>query len=168
MAIVYATYFRAADAGKTAASLDYVCRRPGRDLTELRRQGQDGRAVHTPGGGLLDRTTAGDRFRDAVAEERSVRIYRVVLSTKDVPLRDEDYHAVARQLFGERYVFVRHDGHSHPHAHVLARTDGRGLMVPELNAMRHALAEREQAREREAGRAEARHREQDRGMEAGW
>jgi ribosomal protein L12E/L44/L45/RPP1/RPP2 len=66
---------------------------------------------------------------------------------------------------GGAWMYVRHGNTAHPHVHVVAVTDGRGLHVDDLNRMRAHVVEREQQREREQGHE--RLRQHDRGYGLG-
>jgi hypothetical protein len=103
------------------------------------------RVWHAHDGRELDYAAA--RAEIAAAAKEAPYTYRLVLSTREVPLTSADYGAVLGPHF-ERWYFTAHHGGDHPHAHGVAFAP-RPLRAHELNAMRFALGDRERAREHE-------------------
>jgi hypothetical protein len=163
-------------AGHIAASADYYGRRPGPDLA----RGQS-RTWLADDGRLLEHHVAKREIRDTMrhwcAEGKGQdsgdrlggpRIYRLVLSTKDIPLTNTDLARALDTVTGPplpgpgspngtrgreaAWWLVRHDGGEHPHAHAIMLVD-RGLGVRDLQRMRVSLEERELLRTLERDQA---------------
>jgi hypothetical protein len=153
-------------AGQMAASADYYGRRPGPDLDR-----GESRTWIADDGRRLEHHQAKRELREAMrqwcAEGKGqdsgdrlggARVYRIVLSTRDVPLTNADLARALDTVTGPplpgpgspngtrgreaRWWLVRHDGGSHPHAHAILLVD-RGLGVRDLQRMRGTLEERE-------------------------
>ncbi len=76
--------------------------------------------------------------------------YRVMISTKDSPLKIEDYRQVMETL-GEKwldYCFVEHRNTDYPHAHILAWSKSQ-VNQAERKRMYERVKELEQQRDRE-------------------
>jgi len=163
-------------AGHLAASADYYGRRPGPD-----RERGESRTWLADDGRRLEHHAAKRELREAMrawcAEGKGqdstdrlggARVYRLVLSTRDVPLTNADLARALDTVTGPplpgpgsptgtrgreaRWWLVRHDGGSHPHAHAIMLVD-RGLGVRDLQRMRVTLEERERLRELERNQA---------------
>ena len=176
-------------AGHLAASADYYGRRPGPDLDR-----GESRTWVADDGRRLEHHQAKRELREAMREwcaagrgqdsgDRlgGARVYRIVLSTKDVPLTTADLARALDTVTGPplpgpgspngtrgreaRWWLVRHDGGSHPHAHAILLVD-RGLGVRDLQRMRVTLEERELLRTVERDQALERAREARREREA--
>jgi hypothetical protein len=176
-------------AGHLAASADYYGRRPGPDLDR-----GESRTWVADDGRRLEHHQAKRELREAMREwcaegkgqdsgDRlgGARVYRIVLSTKDVPLTTADLARALDTVTGPplpgpgspngtrgreaRWWLVRHDGGSHPHAHAIMLVD-RGLGVRDLQRMRVTLEERERLRTVEREQALERAREARREREA--
>src|ERR687886_2163005 len=70
--------------------------------------------------------------------------YRMVVSTKEVDIREEGYRAALGDRF-DRYYFIEHHNTAYPHAHVLGFCEER-LTTGELQAMRGKVRALEQVR----------------------
>jgi hypothetical protein len=143
-------------------AMDYYTFRPGADLEAIRAaEEHPARSWHTADGERVSRREAAERVEAwlrARDGEAPPRCYRIVLSTREVELTPDDIATALRQGLErdgrdaqalEQWVYCRHDAGAHPHAHVVALTDQRGLAAPDLHRMREALEEREAVRERE-------------------
>lgn len=152
MAIVKANYRTAARATRAGGI--------GRSVAYYTFRGQPGEARTWQASDGRELGYAAAR-REVTAQAREATYtYRIVLSTKEVPLEREDYREALGDRFDAYYVTRHHEG-EHPHAHAIAFT-GRRLDRRELQEMRGRLLDREQARERE------RDRERGRGWDLGW
>jgi hypothetical protein len=176
-------------AGQIAASADYYGRRPGPD-----REPGEARTWLADDGRRLEHHAAKREIREAMRHwclegkgqdsgDRlgGARVYRIVLSTRDVPLTNADLARALDTVTGPplpgpgspngtrgreaRWWLVRHDGGSHPHAHAILLVD-RGLGVRDLQRMRVTLEERELLRTVERDQALERAREARREREA--
>ncbi len=87
------------------------------------------------------------------------------MSTRDVALHDRDAAAILGRAFDGPTLYVRHENTDHPHLHVVALTNARGLDVDDLNRMRAHVLEREQEREREQEQQRARAQQREQGTE---
>jgi hypothetical protein len=176
-------------AGQMAASADYYGRRPGPDLDRGESRtwvADDGRRLeHHQAKRELRETMrawcAEGKGQDSGDRLGGARVYRLVLSTKDVPLTTADLARALDTVTGPplpgpgspngtrgreaRWWLVRHDGGSHPHAHAILLVD-RGLGVRDLQRMRVTLEERELLRTVERDQALERAREARREREA--
>jgi hypothetical protein len=171
--------------------MEYYTFRPGADLEAARdEEGREAgrrpaRSWHTAGGERVSRREAAARIEGWLRErdgEPPPRCYRIVLSTKEVELTAEDVEATLRRGLErggrdprarEQWAYCRHDAGEHPHVHVVALTDHRGLNTADLAAMRAVVEERERLREREREQALARDRapaapEHDHALEGLW
>ncbi|GAC1646604.1 MAG: hypothetical protein NVS4B2_35840 [Chloroflexota bacterium] len=97
---------------------------------------------------------AGATLREVMAQARgAIYTYRIVLSTRDAPLKNADYREALGGRFDRWYITQHHEG-EHPHAHVIAFTNQR-LNTTDLRGMREELLVRERDREREWERERA-------------
>lgn len=173
MAIVKANYLRMSGGGaspdratggrrRVGRAMAYYSHRPGDDLEQRDDGRRPARDWYTADGERVPLRTARDRVehwleaRDAGPDPR---VYRIVLSTSEAVLTADDLATTLRRGLGrrdpvaaERWAYCRHDAGSHPHVHVVALTDHRGLDRDDLRAMREALGERERCREQELHR----------------
>ncbi len=136
MAIVKANYKPRARVGRIGRSVTYYT---------WREDPEHPNSWRAANGRALDYDTVWHEVTDEAHE--SPYTYRVLLSTRDVELADDDYARVLDRHFAEWY-FTTHFAGDHPHAHAIAFSDHR-LNVQELREMRVELAERELVRERE-------------------
>jgi hypothetical protein len=171
---------------RISRAMEYYTFRPGADLEAAREPGgRAARAWHTPDGERVSRREAAARVEGWLRErggEPAPRCYRIVLSTRAVELTAADVAATLRRGLErggrdsralEQWAYCRHDAGEHPHVHVVALTDHRGLNTADLAAMRAVVEERERLREREREQALARDRalaapEHDHAMEDLW
>lgn len=135
MAIVKANYKPRARVGRIGRSVTYYTWRedPGRPASWRAANGR-----------TLEYETVWREVTDQAHE--SPYTYRILLSTRDVELADDDYARILDRHFADWY-FTTHFAGEHPHAHAIAFSDHR-LNVSELREMREELAERELTRER--------------------
>jgi hypothetical protein len=152
-------------------AMDYYTFRPGADLDAARAtERHPARAWHTADGERVSRREAAERVEAwlrARDGEAPPRCYRIVLSTRAVELTADDIETTLRQGLArdgrdaralEQWVYCRHDAGGHPHAHVVALTNHRGLTRADLDVLRGALAERERLREQQRDRLHNRDR----------
>jgi hypothetical protein len=139
MAIVKANYRPRANVGRIGRSVTYYT---------WREDPEHPAPWQAANGRTLDYNTVWHEVTDQAHE--SPYTYRILLSTRDVALADDDYGRVLDRHFAEWYVTTHFAG-DHPHAHAIAFSDHR-LNVGELREMRAELAERELARERDLER----------------
>jgi hypothetical protein len=149
MAIVKADYLpRGGDtASQIARSVSAYSR--GADAAAPPRQSptEETRVWHTFDGGALTVADARAAIRDAAREAPFT--YRLLMSTRDVPLHRDDYAAALSGSFRRWYVATHHVA-AHPFARAVAFSDRR-LSRADLVALRTRLTEHEVERERQVG-----------------